>query len=313
MYNGPDRPTAVGAFFLAPRISLQRADQLERLHRQWREGSWATGLVRGGGLQTSDLPLSLALMILPSLMTTSQPLDRKKIRHPAASVGSILVHLTLVGGLWSAPFAALNELRLAGGRGSIELQATVATPKPAETPIIERILPTEVRVESDHTHVDQQTIWTVPPVELTLPNEAGAIEPHRSHPHEHPHRHEPHVHQRLPTAAALNVPIAPSNTHADASPATSIGHDETLPALEENPPPQYPAEAYRARIEGTTVLRVGVRSDGAVEFVEVARSSGHRVLDDAAVDGVRRWRFKPGHRDGHAASFVLRLPIVFAL
>jgi protein TonB len=236
------------------------------------------------------------------------PPRRRRLRRPTAAVGSIVIHLALVGGLWSAQIVHLNEFRLAGGRGSVELQASVAAPTPAETPIVERVLPTKVRVEPDHVHVDRQTIWTAPPVD---PPTDEATE--HDHLHEHPHRHEPHVHDRPPTAAALNVPVVPPSTAADASAATSIGHDETLPAPADNPPPRYPAEAHRAGIEGTVVLRVGVRSDGGVEFVEVAQSSGHRALDDAAVEAVRRWRFTPGRIDGRTAPFVLRLPIVFKL
>lgn len=48
----------------------------------------------------------------------------------------------------------------------------------------------------------------------------------------------------------------------------------------------YP-EAARGRIYGTLVLTVAIRADGTVERIEVDRSSGHEVLDRAAVDIVR--------------------------
>ncbi|MEF8728269.1 MAG: TonB family protein [Accumulibacter sp.] len=43
----------------------------------------------------------------------------------------------------------------------------------------------------------------------------------------------------------------------------------------------YPAEA-RGKLYGSLVLTVTVRSDGSVDSVEINRSSGHRILDDAA-------------------------------
>ncbi|QKS30798.1 MAG: hypothetical protein FAZ92_02309 [Accumulibacter sp.] len=43
----------------------------------------------------------------------------------------------------------------------------------------------------------------------------------------------------------------------------------------------YPAEA-RGKLYGSLVLTVTVRSDGSVDAVEINRSSGHKVLDDAA-------------------------------
>ena len=44
----------------------------------------------------------------------------------------------------------------------------------------------------------------------------------------------------------------------------------------------YP-EAARGRLYGSLLLSVTIRSDGTVERVGVHRSSGHKVLDDAAL------------------------------
>ncbi len=43
----------------------------------------------------------------------------------------------------------------------------------------------------------------------------------------------------------------------------------------------YP-EAAKGKLYGTLMLTVTIRSDGAVEKVEINRSSGHKILDDAA-------------------------------
>ena len=44
----------------------------------------------------------------------------------------------------------------------------------------------------------------------------------------------------------------------------------------------YPEQARRQRIFGSLQLTVSIRSDGSVENIEVSRSSGQAVLDDAA-------------------------------
>jgi len=44
----------------------------------------------------------------------------------------------------------------------------------------------------------------------------------------------------------------------------------------------YPEEAKRRRLAGSLVLDVALRHDGSVARVEVLRSSGHKLLDDAA-------------------------------
>jgi protein TonB len=45
----------------------------------------------------------------------------------------------------------------------------------------------------------------------------------------------------------------------------------------------YPEAARSLKLYGSLLLTVSIRSDGSVEAVEINRSSGHRVLDAAAV------------------------------
>ncbi|MBU1689972.1 MAG: TonB family protein [Gammaproteobacteria bacterium] len=49
----------------------------------------------------------------------------------------------------------------------------------------------------------------------------------------------------------------------------------------------YPEEAKRQKIYGSLQLIVNIKADGSVERVEVRRSSGHKVLDEAAIRIVR--------------------------
>ena len=49
----------------------------------------------------------------------------------------------------------------------------------------------------------------------------------------------------------------------------------------------YPDEAKRRKLYGNLVLHVSVRPDGSVKSINVRQSSGHQLLDDAAVRIVR--------------------------
>jgi protein TonB len=49
----------------------------------------------------------------------------------------------------------------------------------------------------------------------------------------------------------------------------------------------YPDEARRKGIYGSLILHVAVRADGSIEQIRLLRSSGHKVLDDAAIRIVR--------------------------
>lgn len=48
----------------------------------------------------------------------------------------------------------------------------------------------------------------------------------------------------------------------------------------------YP-EAAKGKLYGSLLLYVSIKSDGALEYVEVRRSSGHKILDEAALRVVR--------------------------
>lgn len=49
----------------------------------------------------------------------------------------------------------------------------------------------------------------------------------------------------------------------------------------------YPDEARRMKLFGNLILSVGLRSDGTIYEIVVIRSSGHKILDDAAIRIVR--------------------------
>jgi len=78
-------------------------------------------------------------------------------------------------------------------------------------------------------------------------------------------------------------------------------------------PPKYPIESRRRREQGTVVLSVTLGTDGSVDAVEVARSSGFERLDRAALDAVRRWRWSPTLRDGVAVAVRGTVDIPFIL
>ncbi len=49
----------------------------------------------------------------------------------------------------------------------------------------------------------------------------------------------------------------------------------------------YPEQARREQVYGKLQLSVSIRADGSVENIEISRSSGHRILDAAAMSIVR--------------------------
>jgi TonB family protein len=72
--------------------------------------------------------------------------------------------------------------------------------------------------------------------------------------------------------------------------------------------PAFPAEAQARRLEGAGVfvLRVN-QASGRVRSVEVEKSTGHKILDDAAVAKFTDLRFKP------ETVSTVRIPVEFKM
>ena len=80
-----------------------------------------------------------------------------------------------------------------------------------------------------------------------------------------------------------------------------------------NPKPPYPVSARRNGAQGRVILSVQVSASGASSEVLLKRSSGHAVLDDAALQTVRRWRFVPARRGDTPVDSWVDVPIIFRL
>lgn len=80
-----------------------------------------------------------------------------------------------------------------------------------------------------------------------------------------------------------------------------------------NPVPEYPAFAKKQRWQGKVMLKVHVLPTGLPAEVELQGSSGHDILDESAVETVRRWRFVPATKGGKAVASWVVVPLEFSL
>jgi len=80
------------------------------------------------------------------------------------------------------------------------------------------------------------------------------------------------------------------------------------------PAPTYPRIALQRQWTGIVLLQVLVDIDGRPLNVSIARSSGHRELDEAARQQVlKRWSFQPATRDGAPVQALGLVPVEFSL
>ena len=89
----------------------------------------------------------------------------------------------------------------------------------------------------------------------------------------------------------------------DGDPGPGMGSRGVLtpPVLLWKVDPDYSDPARTAKVQGVVVLRVEIDQTGQIRGMRVDQSLG-LGLDEKAMEAVRRWRFRPGMRDGNAVT-----------
>jgi len=105
----------------------------------------------------------------------------------------------------------------------------------------------------------------------------------------------------LPPPPPSIVPAAPVRVGSGIRPPQKIHHVA----------PIYPAVAQAARLTGVVILDAVIREDGSVANVRILRSLP--LLDQAAVDAVRQWRFTPTLLNGRPVSVVMTVTVAFSM
>lgn len=177
------------------------------------------------------------------------------------------------------------------------------------------------------------TRWTAPapaePMQVVVPD---VVRPEPIVPMPPPKDPQPIVERRQPTPNP--TPVTTPQPSADPTPVLDTGTEFALPsdpgdavvsfdpgppalttlAYDVSPAPRYPRQAIRAGLVGTVMLRVLVDEHGQPQDVVIERSSGHRLLDQAARDQVlAKWRFHPAQHQGRAIAAYALVPIEFNL
>src|SRR5262249_35563583 len=101
----------------------------------------------------------------------------------------------------------------------------------------------------------------------------------------------PHFSSHIAPPSASSTPSGPAGDGALGRARYLPGRSPSPPA--QNKPPRYPPDARRHGIERTVILEIEIHETGKVSSLTVGQSSGHAILDDAALDAVRKWTFEP--------------------
>ena len=96
-------------------------------------------------------------------------------------------------------------------------------------------------------------------------------------------------------------------------PSSSDESDQSPVAYLYTPAPNYPLEARRLHLEGQVLLHVRVDRAGEPREATIAQSSGVALLDQAALTGVRAWRFSAAKHGSTPVEHWVAVPIQFKL
>jgi protein TonB len=132
---------------------------------------------------------------------------------------------------------------------------------------------------------------------------------------------------RQVTAAPV-PPAAQPAPKADPAPVINLGGTDSLSSLIatgeqmipvgidakfRNREPVYPNEAARRGQHGLVVVQAHVSPDGHAEAVDIEKSSGYALLDEAARDAVITWHFHPAIDSGVPVQSTISISIDFTL
>lgn len=113
--------------------------------------------------------------------------------------------------------------------------------------------------------------------------------------------------QKLPPPS----PMAPSAFKAPRP--IAAGSSTSKPKIMSSSKPLYPRVARESGWEGTVIVRTLITPDGVPSRVEIRKSCGHEVLDLAAQEAIKTWKFQPAKDGNIPIAKWVDIPIKFDL
>jgi TonB family protein len=110
---------------------------------------------------------------------------------------------------------------------------------------------------------------------------------------------------------AVTLPDSRPRVQAAAPKLVNISAGVAAGLIVAKTPPVYPVDAKKARVSGTVVLGAVIGTDGSIKDLQVI--SGPELLQQAAVDAVKSWRYRPYLLNGQPVEVKTQINIIFTL
>jgi len=173
-------------------------------------------------------------------------------------------------------------------------QSAASPDQPPADPILEEPQPVEEPIELDE-----------PAPDVVEFDAAGAPSSPLASATTHPRRVRLSRPLRTPPEQTVAAPAEPAAPQEIAHPIR--------PRADGCPPPRYPPLARRLGQEGVVRLSLQIDAAGEVTDVTVRASSGHRLLDRAAIRAARSWRYHPARSGKRTMAGTIDQAVEFRL
>lgn len=107
--------------------------------------------------------------------------------------------------------------------------------------------------------------------------------------------------------------VTPENTKSVMIPEAKGAVEQNKDPFLKNPPPAYPEYAREQGWEGVAVVKVLVGRNGLPNQVMLQKSSGYKILDNAALKAIRAWQFRPAGTGNFLFDSWIKIPVRFTL
>ena len=235
------------------------------------------------------MPRDLFAQTLPA------PSRRSKSRWTLA--GSLIVHAALIAALVIVPMAPIDSPEIVSSLKAfvVETPPPPALPPPAASAAAKTV--SDVTPQQTPLSPPEGMSPETPPVAGIGPAIPGAASIAG---------HSQPLTSLVQSTARFEPPPAPRPREP-----FRLGGDIQQPRRLVYVPPVYPEIARQARVSGTVILEAVIDESGVVRDVKVLRSV--ELLDRAAVEAVRKWRYTPTRLNGVAVPIIMTVSVAFSL